>query len=70
MQLAQLLNKYNLTVQQQHTILNKNSDVPNLRLVREVPTEREMLVRQEVGLLGDIKESGSPFCPSSTIGIF
>ncbi|RZK36143.1 MAG: hypothetical protein EOO61_10855 [Hymenobacter sp.] len=60
MQLAQLLKKYNLTVQQLHTILNKNSDVPNLRLVREVPTEWEPLVRQELGLLVDIRESGSP----------
>ncbi|WP_201982548.1 DEAD/DEAH box helicase [Hymenobacter rubidus] len=60
MQLAQLLKKYNLTVQQLHTILNKNSDVPNLRLVREVPTEWEKLVRQELGLPVDIRESGSP----------
>lgn len=50
MQLAQLLKKYNLTVQQLHTLLSKNIEVPNLRLVREVPVNWEAFVRQEMGM--------------------
>ncbi len=49
MQLAQLLKKFNLTAQQLHTILSEHLEVPNLRLMREVPAEWEDLLQRELG---------------------
>lgn len=49
MQLPQLLKKFSLTPQQLQTILGKHLEVPNLRYVRDVPTEWISILVEELG---------------------